>query len=145
MRGGSPGLIALTVFFGLGALFAGAASAALAFPGTALDSMWRLNLSAHTSLRSMGQSAPLLMLAVSGACALTSLGLAFRAGWGHRAALALLVINMIGDIANALARGDVRTLVGIPIAAALIVYLSTPTIRSQFSPSAGLPRSSAKR
>ncbi|HMA41058.1 MAG TPA: hypothetical protein VKP10_13365 [Gemmatimonadales bacterium] len=38
-------------------------------------------------------------------------------------ALTLLVVNVIGDTANAVIRGDWRTLFGLPIGGALIVYL----------------------
>jgi hypothetical protein len=60
---------------------------------------------------------------VSLACGLAALGLWRRARWGYRLALAILTVNLLGDVGNALFRGDPRTLVGLPIGAGLIAYL----------------------
>jgi hypothetical protein len=44
--------------------------------------------------------------------------------WGIWIAIAVLSVNIVGDLANAVVRHDYRTLIGPPIAAALIWYLS---------------------
>lgn len=64
-----------------------------------------------------------LMVIVGGACAASAVGLARNAEWGRRLALAVLCINVVGDSVNALLRHDPRTLVGVPVAAAMIWYL----------------------
>jgi hypothetical protein len=47
--------------------------------------------------------------------------------------VALLVINFFGDATNAFVRGDLRTLIGLPIAAGLIIYLLSARVRDQFT------------
>ena len=127
-----PGLIALSAFLAIGAIIATLTSIALLTPGSALEPMWRLNPQAQVAFRAMGRWAIALMLVVALACALSAAGLWLRARWGHRLALTLLVVSFFGDATNALVRGDLRTLIGLPIAAALTAYLLTPRVRGQF-------------
>ena len=99
--------------------------------------MWRLNPTAHEAFQQMGYWAIALMVIVGVACAFASMGLWLRARWGHRLAVLLLVVNLFGDTMNALLRGDLRTLIGVPIGGVLIVYLLSPRVRGHFaSPSA---------
>jgi hypothetical protein len=72
------------------------------------------------------------MCAVAVACAFTAVGLWVQTLWGHRLALSLLAVNLIGDTINAFIRGDLRTLIGLPIGGLLIVYLLTPGVRGKF-------------
>ena len=58
-------------------------------------------------------------------------GLWIRARWGHRLAMAILLVNMVGDVGNVIVRNDLRTLIGIPIAAAMIGYLLTARVRKE--------------
>lgn len=132
MRRPPPGLLALGTFFAVGALIAGVTAVALLVPGSGLEPIWRLNPQAHDSLRVMGSWAVALMVVVAIACALSAVGLWIRARWGHRLALALLTVNLIGDATNAYVRGDLRTLIGLPIAGALIAYLLSAGVRHHF-------------
>jgi hypothetical protein len=43
-----------------------------------------------------------------------------------------VAVNLVGDTTNALVRGDLRTLVGLPIGGALIAYLLSAGVRSEF-------------
>ena len=63
------------------------------------------------------------MTIVGIACGASAIGLARRAGWGRRLALVVLSINLIGDSLNALLRHDPKTLIGVPVALAMIWYL----------------------
>ena len=80
----------------------------------------------------MGSWAIVLMFCVATACAISAIGLWIRARWGHRLAIAILLVNMVGDVGNAIVRDDLWTLIGIPIAAMMIGYLLTPGIRRNF-------------
>lgn len=126
------GLIALSVFFGFGATMAGTTGLALLFPVRYWAPMWRLNPEAHSAFQAMGPWAIVLMVCVAIACAIAATGIWNRALWGHRVAITILFVNMIGDAGNAIVRGDFRALIGIPIAAAMIGYLLTPGIRKTF-------------
>jgi hypothetical protein len=125
-------LIALSGFFAFGALMSGAAGVALLVPGGILEPMWQLNPEARSGLLSMGPWAIALMGTVSLACALAAVGLWIRARWGRRVALAILAVNLVGDVGNAALRGDPCTLLGLPIAAGLIAYLLSPRVRAYF-------------
>jgi uncharacterized membrane protein len=111
------------------------AALALLLPGSALQNVWRFNPQAQVGLAALGSWAIVLMLVVSVVSALSALGLWRGAAWGRAAALALLAINLLGDAANALVRGDLRTLIGVPIGAALIAYiLLNGRVRAYFAP-----------
>lgn len=95
----------------------------LVFPGTKLDSLWNLNPDAHVAFQSLGGWSILLMLGVGTGCALTAIGLWHRTLWGIRLGVAILLVNIVGDLVNAVTRHDYRSLVGLPIAGAMIFYL----------------------
>ena len=46
------------------------------------------------------------MLLVAAACAGAAIGLWLGKLWGHRLAVTLLSLNLVGDVSNALVRGD---------------------------------------
>ena len=50
-------------------------------------------------------------------------------------AISLLVVNLIGNAATAVLRGDPRTLIGVPIAGGLIAYLLSSPVRGAFGAS----------
>ena len=56
-----------------------------------------------------------------------------RRRWGHRLALTVLGINLMGDALNAALRGDARTLIGLPIGGAMIAYLLSHRVRQWFA------------
>ena len=113
----------LVGFFTFGAVMCSLTVVLLLFPNTSLDVVWRVNPEAHAAFRTMGSWAILLMLAVGTACGAAAIGLALRRAWGYAIAIAILVINSLGDAAGALARHDYRQLIGLPIAVAMIAYL----------------------
>lgn len=94
------------------------------FPGTALDSLWRLNPDAHQALHSLGKLAALVMFVVGTGCAFAAVGLWQRSCWGIRLALIILTLNILGDLLNAMVRHDYRALIGLPIGGAMIFYLA---------------------
>jgi hypothetical protein len=129
---GRIGLWLLVAFFAFGTLMAAASAVALLFPGGALDPFWRLNPRAHRDFLAMDGWAPPLMFAVALACGLAAVGLWSRARWGHRLAVAMLALNLVGDAGNALIRGDLRTLIGLPIGGLMIAYLLRAGVRARF-------------
>jgi hypothetical protein len=110
-------------FFAFGATMCALTSGLLLFPGTALDSLWRLNPDAHLAFQSIGSWSIVLMVTVGTACFLAAIGLWQGALWGTRLALIILSVNIIGDLINALFRHDYRALIGLPIGAVMIFYL----------------------
>ena len=120
----SIGTILLAIFFAAGAFICLVIILALAFPGSFLESIWRLKPEARVEFLQIGRGLSIvLMIIVGGACGSSAIGLARNAEWGRRLALAVLTINLIGDSLNALLRHDPRTLIGVPIGALMIWYL----------------------
>ena len=68
------------------------------------------------------------------ACAATAYGLVMRKKWGYRLALTLLVTNLTADVVTLLSGLEPRALIGIPIVAALLLYVSTHRVRKYFFP-----------
>src|SRR5712671_6972126 len=114
----------LAAFFAFGATMCALTIVLLLMPGTSLDSVWRLNPDAHAAFQSAGKWSLVLMITVAVGCAGAAIGLWQRAFWGVRLALIILSLNLIGDLLNALIRHDYRALIGLPIGAALIFYLT---------------------
>jgi hypothetical protein len=113
----------LVIFFSAGALICILVMLALAFPGSFLESIWRLRPDARAELEEFGTWSIALMAAVGAACGLAAFGLARNAEWGRRLAIGVLTVNLVGDTFNAVFRGDPRTLIGLPIGGLMIWYL----------------------
>jgi hypothetical protein len=110
-------------FFAFGAMMCLLTTVLLVFPGTKLDSLWNLNPDAHVGFQSLGSWSIVLLVVVGAGCALAAIGLWRATNWGVQLAVAILFCNIIGDLVNAFMRRDYRSLVGLPIAGAMIFYL----------------------
>ncbi len=134
------GVKLLSAFFAFGTAMCLLTIALLAFPGSLLAPLWRFNPAARTAFQSIGNLAFLLMAVVGCACAGAGIGLARRARWGRSLAILVLGTNLLGDLGAAIGRGDYRTLIGLPIGGALILYLNSRTVRNVFG--VGVPTAS---
>jgi hypothetical protein len=95
----------------------------LLFPGSALDSLWRLNPDARLAFESLGYWSLVLMVTVGTACLFAAIGLWRAKPWGPWLAVMILSVNMVGDLANVFVRHDYRGLIGVPVAGAMIFFL----------------------
>lgn len=132
------GITALSIFFLFGAAMSFIASVSLLFPGSFLEPMWRLNPRAREGFDGIGVWAVVLMCAVCILCASASIGLWRGARWGYWLAVALLCVNLLGDIANVLLGTEPRAAVGIPIALAILAYMMSTRARRFFVRSAAV-------
>jgi hypothetical protein len=117
------GMKLLALLFAFGTCMCALTIVLLIFPGTILDSLWRLNPEAQAAFQSIGWLSILLMATVGTACGLAAIGLARNTTWGCWLGILVLTVNLVGDLTNALLRHDLRTLIGVPIAGAMMVYL----------------------
>ena len=131
-------VVAVSFLFGAGV--AGLASLALLFPGGALEPVWQLNAVARTYLASLGPIGIGLMALLSIACIGAALGLRSLAGWGHKLAVAVLGLNLLGDAANAMSGHYLRALIGMAVNGLLIAYLLEPHTRALFAWRGLIPR-----
>ncbi len=127
------GVTALACFFVFGTLASGLAVASLLTPGGPLEPIWRLNPRGHEALSHLGTWAPLLLSLVCLACVLSAYGFFTGQRWGYRIGIALLVINLTGDLVNAVLGIEPRGVIGVPIVALLLWYLSARKVRSYFA------------
>jgi len=118
-----PAITAISLFFVFGATMSGLAALMLLFPHSPLTPLWRLNPDAGVQLGQLGALGIFSMAAVSTSCVVAALGLWRLRDWGFKAALYMLAVNLLGDLLTALVRHDGRTLIGLPIAGAMIFYL----------------------
>ena len=125
MKSATPiGRKLLALFFAFGACMCALTIWLLLFPGSPLGSLWRLNPDAHAAFQWIGGLSILLMVIVGVACALAAIGLARNAKWGRWLGILILAANLLGDLTNTIVRHDLRTLIGVPIAGAMIFYLA---------------------
>ena len=127
------GISALSIFFLAGALISLTASASLLFQGSFIEPMWSVNPRAHAHLLDLGPWGAVLLFVVSISCAMAAIGLWRRAAWGHKVAVGLIAINLVGDVANIVMGTEPRAIVGVPIALAILVYLFSKKVRDSFS------------
>jgi hypothetical protein len=117
------GVLLLILFFAAGAAICSLVMLALAFPGGILEPIWKLRPDARIEFQDLGHWAIVLMAAVGAACGLAAFGLARGAEWGRRIAIGVLTVNLVGDMFNVVFRGDMRTLIGLPIGGLILWYL----------------------
>jgi hypothetical protein len=126
------GIIALSIFFLFGAAISFTVFVSLLFPGSFLEPMWRLNPRAREAFAGIGAWALILMCAVCAGCALAAVGMWRGARWGYRIALALLIINMLGDIINVILGTEPGAVIGVPIVIAILTYMMSRRVRRFF-------------
>jgi uncharacterized membrane protein (DUF2068 family) len=115
-----------------GAAMASLTAIALLTPGGALESLWKVNPRAHDEFSKIGAWGIVLMLFVAGVCVAAARGVWTRARWGYRLAVFGLSVNLVADLVSAIVLHDPVRLVGIPIAGAVVAYLLSSGVRSQF-------------
>jgi hypothetical protein len=132
------GFIPIGIFFYFGATMATLAAITLAIPGTLLDQAWKLNPEGHAGLASFGRimAVPFIILAI--ALFLAGRGWFRRRPWGWKLGIALIVINLAGDIFNLVFRSEVlKGAAGVTIAGLLLLYMTRASVRSYFRPRTG--------
>jgi len=126
------GVTALACLFAVGVLASGLSAVSLLNPGGALEPMWKLNPRARESFSRMGTWAPLLLAVVCVACAVCAYGFFLGRRWAYPLGVGGLLVNATGDIVNAALGIEPRAIVGVPIVALILWYLSSRQVRDFF-------------
>ncbi len=129
----SPGFTAIGIFLFFGAMMASLAATTLLWRGTALDRLWALNPMAYRQLAPLGGTVGILFVLLGAALTAAGIGWFRRRFWGWRLAVAIIAVQVLGDVVNCL-RGDwLRGGTGVIIAGALLLFLLQPRIRATFA------------
>jgi uncharacterized membrane protein (DUF2068 family) len=126
-------ITALSLFFAAGAIISGSAALSLLLSRTFLIQMWRLNPRAQIGLAASGGWGILLLALVCIGCALAAVGLWRTKIWGYRIAIAMLLINLTGDIYNTVSGNEPRAIIGIPIVLLILAFVTPRKIRQHFT------------
>lgn len=108
------------------------AGTTLVWRGTLLDRLWTLNAPAYEQLAPLGRTigAPFLIFGVI--LLITAMGWLRRRRWGWYVGVAIIVIQLAGDLMNLFLGQLVRGGVGVIIAGLLLVYMLRPQMRAAF-------------
>lgn len=132
-RTDSWGVLFIAIFFAGATAILLCVGMALLAPGSAFEAVWGLYPARRSLLMPYrAWLAPgFLFLAI--AMALASIGCFRRRRWGWRLAVAIFVVNGLGDLAQLLFGHFLEGGIGVAVAGAILCYLSRPATRSLFA------------
>jgi hypothetical protein len=109
------------------------AATTLLWRGTSLDRIWSLNPTAYRQIAPLGRIAGGLFLLLGLALAAAGIGWFRRRLWGWRLAVAIIAIQIVGDVTNCI-RGDwLHGGIGVVVAGALWLFLLRPAVKRAFT------------
>jgi hypothetical protein len=127
-----PAIISVGIFLVFASSMAALAGTMLIWPGTPLDRLWLLNETAHAQLRKAGTYPGPLFWALSIMLIGTATSWFRQRLWAFHLTVAIICVQLVGDVVN-LVKGDfVRGGIGILIAGALLLFLLRSRIRTAF-------------
>jgi hypothetical protein len=132
-KGTPRGLPAIGIFLLFGTVMAFLAGTTLIWRGTFLDRMWVLNPRAYEELAPLGKPAGFLFLLVAVALILAGTGWLKRRRWGWQLTIAIIGMQVLGDSISILLGRTVQGLIGVAIAAAVLLYITRPYVRATFA------------
>jgi hypothetical protein len=132
VRSKPPVFIAMGIFLLLSAVMAMLGAATLLRRGTILDRIWDLNPVAYKQLAPLGGKFGILFVLLGAALTMAGIGWLRHRLWGWRLTVAIIAIQVFGDIANCIRGNLLRGGTGVLIAGALLWFLLQPKVRVTF-------------
>jgi hypothetical protein len=127
------GLSVVTAFLAFATLTAAFVGILLLFPGSLLESVWRLNPDARFAFQKMGRLSSLLLFLVGAVAGRAAVGIYRRRQWGWWLAVLLFSANAIGDAISLFVMGRiVQGASGVVISGLFLWYLMQSSVRRQF-------------
>jgi|SRR5580704_12608398 len=126
------GMTAVGVFLFFGAAMAALAGTTLAWQGSALDRVWRLNPRAYKELVPFGKAVGIPFLLLAATLALAGIGWFKRRRWGWMLAVALIATQVLGNLVSIWMAHYLEGGTGVVIAGALLLYLVRADVRNVF-------------
>jgi len=123
---------AFGIFLFFGAVMASFAATTLLWPGTPLDRLWTFNRTAYEQLGTLGKAAGILFLLLGATLTLAGIGWFRHRLWGLRLAIVILVMQVLGDLANCVRRDMLHGGVGVVVASAMLFFLLRPGTKAFF-------------
>jgi hypothetical protein len=127
-----PAIVSIGIFLVFGSSMAALAGTMLIWPGMMLDRLWMLNETAHAELRKVGTYLGPLFWVLSIILLGTSAGWFRQRLWAFRLTVAIICLQLAGDLVNLVRGNIVRGGIGIVIAGVLLLYLLRSKIRTAF-------------
>ncbi len=129
------GFKSVGIFLFFGFVMASLAGTALLWPGTPLDGMWALNASAFKQLVPFGRAIGVPFLVLGLALFAAGVGWFGQRRWGWKLAVAIIAIQIAGDLTSMLMGDVIRGAAGVAIAGALFFYMTSSPVRAVFAKS----------
>lgn len=124
--------ILFEIFLVLATLTTAASAITLLAPGSFLDHIWEVKLSAYDQLRPMRIEAGLGFAALTIFLATVTAGWHRQAKWGWRLSVLLLAANLCGDLGSFVIHRYWPDVIGMLIGAAVLYWLLRPSTRKHF-------------
>ena len=120
------------IFCFFGACCALYAAITLAWPGTALDTLWAVNPTGHAGLLPFGRSISIAFLLLAVVMVILGWGWLRQRRFAWYGVVTGLTLNMLGDIGQAISGRWREGLFGVVAVGLLLTYLCHPSTRGRF-------------
>jgi len=132
LAGEPRGITAIGIFFCFAALMAALAGTTLVWRGTVLDRLWTFNAPAYAQLAPLDRTVGIPFLLFGVILLITAVGWLRHRRWGWYLGIAIIAIQLAGDMMNLFLGQLVRGGVGVLIAGFLLVYMLRSQMRAAF-------------
>jgi hypothetical protein len=122
--------VGLFLFFGFA--MAALAGTTLLWRGTPLDRIWVLNLRAYNPLAPLGRAIEISFLVLAVVLFVAGIGWFRHRRWGWDLAVAIITMQVAGDLLRMIMGEEIRGAIGVVVAGALLFYITRRPLRAAF-------------